>query len=268
MGTEAPIPFQCFACCVCQGNGRSCILPHGLTASGSVGSGSPPTLTGKSVVSSGAAGKIDDAFLAALSGVGDGVPDMAQQRRLRELAAHMGIAHAKMPTFAALSAVLDQVAFPSRFPHDKGYWERHKASRSNFQSFKAKLLPVAHRYRAANADALHCGNAAPVAPAAESSTTVHRCLQCRVLLPQELFGLGRCPSCVDYDGPGRFASARKCPAPLPHSQRPEGVTKPSRFHQATHSLRSEMAPEPPVASTLPARVEGRSRNLYAQTHPG
>ena len=32
----------------------------------------------------------------------------------------------------------------------------------------------------------------------------HFCGRCGTLLPAELFGLGRCPSCVDYDGPPQF----------------------------------------------------------------
>ena len=90
-----------------------------------------------------AAGK--EALTAALGGVAAGVPwtSMVQQRRLRELAAHLGVPNAKEPTFKAMSAVLDQIAHPGSLSRDQDFWDAYEASRSNFQWWKPRLRQIA-----------------------------------------------------------------------------------------------------------------------------
>jgi len=165
---------------------------------------------------------VDDALMAALDGLKAGVPytDMTQQRHLRVLAAHISTAHPKMPTFAAITAVLDQALNPRRFDRDEDCWKAHKASRSNYQAYKSKLQPLA---RQAILKRMH-------PPTSEES------------------GLGKeRRDRLEGDGPGRYAQACAA-APLPKAA-PPGAAKRSRLYQAMHAPTEAQAgePQPPTA---------------------
>lgn len=65
-------------------------------------------------------------------------------------------------------------------------------------------------------------------------------------LPRELFGLGRCPCCVDYDGPGRYAaavaSAKGRSLPLDEPSAPLAAGRLSRLQQARAAAREAALP--------------------------
>ena len=63
-------------------------------------------------------------------------------------------------------------------------------------------------------------------------------------LPPELFGRGRCPSCVDYDGPGRYAAALGSLRPASAHNAPQVVEPPllSRLQQARADAGHRVSP--------------------------
>ena len=82
------------------------------------------------------------AYTAALDSVRSEGSGMPHDRRLRLLAEHIGIAHAKTATLLALTAVLAQAANPEQFRRDQDAWDKYGVSRSSFQSMKKKLRPI------------------------------------------------------------------------------------------------------------------------------
>ena len=80
------------------------------------------------------------------------------------------------------------------------------------------------------------------------------CVRCGELLPPEHFGLGRCPSCVDYDGPSGYAQAARAAGirplnPTASRSGPARVAQPPRprFHEPTRQLASRLAPRASVS---------------------
>lgn len=79
-----------------------------------------------------------------------------------------------------------------------------------------------------------------------------RCERCGALLPRELFGLGRCPSCVDYDGPGSYAAARRALRETAAEARPEPT--PVRTSRLQRARREAATPAARQAVPPPACV--------------
>ena len=96
----------------------------------------------------------------------------------------------------------------------------------------------------------------------------HRCLVCAVQLPLELFGRGRCPSCVDYDGPGRLATAwRKavptldpCSEPLPKRSRMQLAREQAGMARLpTPTPPTPPAAQPAMSTRMPTLTVGGQR---------
>ena len=178
-------------------------------------------------------------LMAALDSLWQGDVGVDRVFAYRQLASHLGIANAKTPTFAAIDAVLARRLWPSRFSRDEDAWRSYEAKASNFRTWN-KLIPhlpdltMRHRYQVASApltllerEEVAAGLATMLLAAnRERRATLDRsmarladlcsrhCRLCGALLldphvPAELSGRGRCPCCVDYDGPGRYAAAKR-----------------------------------------------------------
>ena len=237
---------------------------------------------------------------AALDSLWRGDSGVERVFAYRRLASHLGIASAKTPTFAAIDAVLALRLWPSRFTRDEDAWRHYEAKESNFRTWK-RLVPhlpdatMRHRYQAASApltrlerEEVAAGLAAMLLAAnLERHAALKRslarlanlcarhCRLCGALLPDphipaELSGLGRCPCCVDYDGPGRFSAAKRslpelepmthCPRALPRAcTRLKGQRKLlylwlRRHSSRSHSSRAAAASHARVQHPPPARV--------------
>ena len=201
----------------------------------------------------------------------------------RQLASHLGVANAKRPSFAAIDAVLAVRLWPIHFPRDEDAWRKYEAKSSNFRTWKRMVPHLAdstmrQRYDVASAPLTPQESEEAVMGLATMLLVANRekhaalgrsvmrlanlcsqhCRSCGALLPDplippELAGRGRCPSCSDYDGPLArepslldLAYERDLPRPLsrmqvargqtaPGVQRPGGVTPssaPSRLQSA------------------------------------
>ena len=96
-------------------------------------------------------------------------------------------------------------------------------------------------------------------PCASSHFLPLLCSRCSVVLPRELFGLGRCPSCMDYDGPGRYAAALAAMRPPPVSNAAAEPCPPSRLQRARLSQRSGQASSRVAPASMPVVVIGKQR---------
>lgn len=86
---------------------------------------------------------LDTALLAALQAVREDIDGIATIRSLRELASNLGVQQAKEPTFRAMKAVLAQHEWPDRYKNDKEAWIAHRATYSNYRTWKKKIFPTA-----------------------------------------------------------------------------------------------------------------------------
>ena len=191
------------------------------------------------------------------------LPSIDTSRACVQLLRALGIESVKLSSQLALMAALDKLHRPSKFDTDKQYWEAYGASRSNFLAYvrllreaMASLPPPVEQLM--NLVPLSWGQGSfDVAQISDHPAVLM--LQPDPQLPSEVFGLGRCPSCCDYDGPGRLAAAKaKVSLPPPRAS----ITKPSRLYMATHAplcnpsvSQSKAAPSSTGAASRPA--EGR-----------
>ena len=74
-----------------------------------------------------------------------------------------------------------------------------------------------------------------------------------MLLPSELFGLGRCPSCADYDGPGSYAAARRALREASVKARPQPSTA-ARPTEVQRARREDATPAARRAAPPPTRI--------------
>ena len=189
------------------------------------------------------------------------LPSVDTSRACIRLLRALGIASVKLSSQLALMAALDKLHRPSKFDTDKQYWEAYGASRSNFLVYvrvlreaMASLLPtvelvdlVPSSWGQGGLDVAQIGDHPAVLM-----------LQSDPQLPLEVFGLGRCPSCCDYDGPGAYAAARReqnagstRACSTSNKLQPSATGRTSRLYQATRP-QTATSSRPAAASSLPS----------------
>lgn len=93
-----------------------------------------------------------------------------------------------------------------------------------------------------------------------------RCYSCQVFLLPEHFGLGRCPSCADYDGPGGLYTAAFNASRAPPKVNPPAPARTSALYRATHAAarRAPSTSAPPTAAVAAPSSAPRKRASASQ----
>ena len=199
------------------------------------------------------------------------LPSVDTARAMNQLLHALNIKAGKLSSQLAIMAALDRLQWPAKFPTDQKCWEAYGASRSNFHVY-VRMLKDALGPARPTIDQLveqvplawHCATECAAQPQAYFGAECGAallCPRCGSLLPLELFGLGRCPSCADYDGPGRYAAALSAARPATQGalqrsaasgdQKDTSHSAPTRLQRARAAL---LNPTTPAAPPSPYRA--------------
>ena len=93
-----------------------------------------------------AAAEVQRCFDEATRSVAEGCRGVDHERRLRSLLSSLGTRNGKQSSIRAVEAVLAQHLWPSEYRTDQECWNRHQASKSNFQAWRRKLTKYMRPY--------------------------------------------------------------------------------------------------------------------------